>query len=75
VIQPATAEANIRVNIGCNHHVICYCAMLDYEGTTQATTPVPAGEEGSATCILGPETGSPSLAKRLVSDLAGVVPV
>ena len=42
VLQPATAEANIRVNIGCNHHVICYCAMLDYEGTMQATTPVPA---------------------------------
>jgi triacylglycerol lipase len=75
VMQPATAEASIRVNVGCNHHVICYCAMLDYEGTIEATTPVPAGEEGSAACILGPETGSPSLAKRLVSDLAGVVPV
>jgi triacylglycerol lipase len=75
VMQPATAEASIRVNVGCNHHVICYCAMLDYEETIQATTPVPAGEESSAACILGPETGSPSLAKRLVSDLAGVVPV
>jgi hypothetical protein len=74
-IQPATAEASIRVGIGCNHHVICYCAMLDYEATMQATAPVPAGEEGSAACILGPETGDPSLAKRLVSDLAGVVPV
>jgi hypothetical protein len=67
------AEANIRVSISCNHHVICYCAMLDYEGTMQATTPVPAGEEDSAACILGPETGEPSLAKQLVNDLAGVV--
>jgi len=75
VLQPATAEANIRVNIGCNHHVICYCAMLDYEGTMQATTPVPAGEEDSAACILGPQTGKLSLAEQLVSDLAGVVPV
>ena len=75
VIQPATAEASIRVNIECNHHVICYCAMLDYEGTMQATTPVPAGEEGSAACILGPETGDPRLAKQLVNDLAGIVPV
>jgi triacylglycerol lipase len=75
VIQPTTAEATIRVSIDCNHHVICYCAMLDYEGTMQATTPVPAGEEDSAACILGPETGLPSLAKQLVSDLAGVVPV
>jgi triacylglycerol lipase len=75
VLQPATAEANIRVDIGCNHHVICYCAMLDYEGTMKATTPVPAGEAGSAACIRGPETGNPRLAKQLVSDLAGVVPV
>jgi hypothetical protein len=75
VIQPATAEASIRVDIGCNHHVICYCAMLDFEGTMQATTPVPEGEKDSAVCILGPETGTPSLAKRLVGDLAGIVPV
>jgi hypothetical protein len=75
IIQPANAEASIRVDIGCNHHVICYCAMLDYEGTRRATVPVPAGEEGSATCILGPETGRPSLAKQLVSALAGAVPV
>ena len=75
VIQPATAEAKIRFDVGCNHHVICYCAMLDYEGTMKATTPVPAGEEDSATCILGPETGNPSLAKQLVSDFAGIVPV
>ena len=68
-------EANIRVSIGCNHHVICYCAMLDYEGTMQATTPVPAGEEDSAACILGPQTGKLSLAEQLVRDLAVVVPV
>lgn len=75
VIRPANAEASIRVDIGCNHHVICYCAMLDYEGTMQATIPIPAGEEDSAPCILGPETGSPSLAKELVAALAGVLPV
>ena len=75
VLQPATAEASIRIDVSCNHHVICYCAMLDYEGTMQATDPVPAGEASSAACILGPETGSPSLAKKLISDLAGVVPV
>jgi hypothetical protein len=75
VILPTTAEAAIRVNAGCNHHVICYCAMLDYEGTIKVATPAPPGEAGSATCILGPETGNPSLAKRLVSDLAGFVPV
>jgi pimeloyl-ACP methyl ester carboxylesterase len=75
VLQPATAEASIRVGLGCNHHVICYCAMLDYEGTMRATTPVPRGEEDSATCILGPETGTPSVAKTLAANLAGVVAV
>jgi triacylglycerol lipase len=75
VIEPATAEAKIRFDIGCNHHVICYCAMLNYEETIKATTPVPAGEEDSATCILGPRTGNPSLAEQFVSDLAGIVPV
>jgi triacylglycerol lipase len=75
VIQPAGAEAAIRVDIACNHHVICYCAMLDYEETKRATTPVPVGEENSEPCILGPETGKPSLAKELIAALAGIVPV
>jgi triacylglycerol lipase len=75
VIQPTTAEASIRIGIECSHHVICYCAMLDYEGTMQATVPVPAGEEGSAACILAPETGKPSLSKQLVADLGGLIPV
>jgi triacylglycerol lipase len=75
VIQPGTAEANVRVDPGCNHHVICYCAMLDYEGTMTATTPTPAGEEGSKACIRGPETGKPSIAKDIVDAIAGTVPV
>ena len=49
--------------------------MLDYEETINATTPVPPGEEGSATCILGPETGETTIAKEIVGFLAGVVPV
>ncbi len=75
VIRPATAEANIRVNTACNHHVVCYCAMLDYEGTMSALTPMPAGEADSAACILGPETGLPSLAKVLAGAVGAVVPV
>jgi hypothetical protein len=75
VLQPATAEAVIRMDIGCNHHVICYCAMLDYEGTISATTPMPAEEQDSAACILGPEIGRPSIAKEVVSFLAGAIPV
>jgi triacylglycerol lipase len=75
VIRPSTAEAAIRFDIGCNHHVICYCAMLDYEETEKATTPVPPGEESSKVCILGPETGETTIAKEIVGFLAGVVPV
>ena len=66
VIQPSTAEAAIRFDIGCNHHGICYCAMLDYEETDKATIPVPAGEEGSKKCILGAETGERTIAKEIV---------
>jgi triacylglycerol lipase len=75
VLRPETAEARIRFDLGCNHHVICYCAMLDYEGTKRATTPMPAEEKDSAACVLGPETGSPSVAKQLASALGGIVPV
>jgi triacylglycerol lipase len=72
VIQPDTAQADIRFSIGCNHHVICYLAMLDYNATLQAITPVPPGEEGSAACIKGPQTGRPSIAKSLVARVVQV---
>jgi hypothetical protein len=75
VIWPSTAEASIRFDIGCNHHVICYCAMLDYEGTERATTPTPPGEQASKACILGPEAGQRSIAKEIAALLAGAVPV
>ena len=72
VIEPATAQADIRFDIGCNHHVVCYLAMLDFAATMHAITPVPAGEEGSARCIRGPQSGRPSLAKSLVNRIVEV---
>jgi triacylglycerol lipase len=72
VIEPSTAQAEITVSIGCNHHVVCYLAMLDYEATILAVTPPPVGEEGSAKCIRGPNTGQPTLAKSLVSRIVQV---
>ena len=75
VLYPGTAEASIKVGIACNHHVVCYCAMLDYENTTKAVTPPPPGEADSVACILGPEIGRPSWAKELLALLAGAVPV
>ena len=72
VIQPATAQADIRLGLGCSHHVVCYLAMLDYNATIEAITPVPAGEELSAACIKGPQTGQPSVAKSLVDRIIQV---
>jgi hypothetical protein len=72
IIQPASAQADIRVGVGCSHHVVCYLAMLDYAATMAAITPVPAGEKDSADCILGPQTGQPSLAKSLFSRIVEV---
>lgn len=34
ILAPSTADAAIRIDVRCNHHVICYCAMLDYATAT-----------------------------------------
>ncbi len=52
VIQPSTAQADIRLDLACNHHVICYCAMLDYEFTKQMSL-LPKDQPLWA-CVLGP---------------------
>jgi hypothetical protein len=75
VLTPANAEAIIRTSILCNHHVACYCAMLDVENTMAAIGPGDACSATGAPCIIGPEMGNPTIAKRLVTDLAGVIPV
>ena len=72
VIQPVTAQADIKLDIGCNHHVVCYLAMLDYAATMAALKPVPAGEEGSVKCIRGPATDKPTLAKSIVGRILEV---
>jgi triacylglycerol lipase len=38
VIMPKTAQAGIRLDIFCNHHVVCYCAMIGCAATMPATT-------------------------------------
>ncbi|HLZ04031.1 MAG TPA: hypothetical protein VKR55_18035 [Bradyrhizobium sp.] len=38
VLQPSTAQADIRLDIFCNHHVICYAAMIDYAAAMAAPT-------------------------------------
>ena len=75
ILRPATAEASIRLEIGCNHHVICYSAMLDYELAKPFVENPPQGEKDSASCVLGPEVGRPSLAKLLLTGIADVAQV
>jgi triacylglycerol lipase len=69
VILPAKAQADIRFEVACNHHVVCYLAMLDYLQTKAAITPVPAGEEGSVACIKGPNNGTETIAKSMIGRI------
>jgi triacylglycerol lipase len=52
IIQPSTAQADIRLDVGCNHHVICYCAMLDYDYTKQ--TVLEPKDQPLWACVIGP---------------------
>lgn len=65
VIQPATAQAGIRVDVFCNHHVICYCAMIDYAATMAA--PTTAQDASCKSCILPAPSTMPELAKALAT--------
>ena len=65
VLRPATAEASIRVDVLCNHHVICYSAMLDFEASQVTGVVKTDDDKQCAACILGPETASPTMAKIL----------
>lgn len=50
-LEPETAQAGIRVGLGCNHHVICYCAMLDFARTMPHARD--ARDADCAKCIRG----------------------
>jgi len=50
-IEPGSAQAGIKVGLGCDHHVICYCAMLDF-AQTEPNTHDPR-DQACVQCILG----------------------
>lgn len=56
LIDPVTCQADIRVDIGCNHHVICYCAMLAYQFTKE--TAKRPEDEALFRCVIGPREWS-----------------
>jgi len=65
IIQPSTAQAGIKLDLLCNHHVICYCAMLDFAQTTAAALTAP--DLVCKTCILGDASTVPLTAKALAT--------
>ncbi len=72
VITPALAKAEVTLGLGCNHHIVCYLAMLDYPQTLAALNPVPAAEINSWSCVRGPGVGRDSLAAMLFDRVAEV---
>jgi triacylglycerol lipase len=63
VIQPATADAGVKLDLLCDHHIICYCAMLDFQQTSAA--PLIARDAACKACVLGPASTMPEEAKAL----------
>lgn len=74
VLQPDAVEADIRLDLLCNHHVLCYCAMLDYQKTTTAMTPCPPSDASEWGCVIGGRSSllNPAKALALVVTEAGV---
>lgn len=70
VLQPDSVQADIRLDLLCNHHVICYCAMIDYHGTATAMTPCPAQDSSEWACVIGPYSPLPNSAKALAFVVA-----
>jgi hypothetical protein len=70
IIQPSAAQADIRLDIGCDHSVISYCAMLDYE-YTKASPLQPKDQQTWAHCVFGPREMSVNAGETRI--LAGLV--
>jgi triacylglycerol lipase len=63
VIQPLAANAGVKLDLFCDHHIICYCAMLDFQQTSVA--PLTAQDTVCRACVLGPASTMPEEAKAL----------
>jgi triacylglycerol lipase len=68
VIQPATAQAGIRLDIFCNHHVICYGAMIDYA----ISPPTTAADANSKACITQPPMSEAAKGLAVVINEFGI---
>ncbi len=68
ILQPLTAQAEVRFDISCNHNLVCYCAMLDYADTKARQD---AQDAAAWSCIVGPP--APDLNRDLTLALATAV--
>jgi triacylglycerol lipase len=65
ILQPSAAQAGVKLDLLCDHHLICYCAMLDFIQASAATlTP---RDMACHACILGPASSVPEAAKALAT--------
>jgi triacylglycerol lipase len=65
ILQPSAAQAGVKLDLLCDHHVICYCAMIDFIQASAATlTPQ---DMACHACILGPASSVPEAAKALAT--------
>ena len=65
VLQPSAAQASIRLDVLCNHHVICYCAMINY--AAEQLAPTTTQDAGCVACI------SPAPMSEAAKGLAAVI--
>ena len=63
VIEPSNAQAGIGLNLLCNHHLVDYCAMIDY--AQQQAAPLGPADAAAVKCILGPASKVPETARAL----------
>ncbi len=63
VLQPSTAEAGVKLDIACNHHLLCYLAMIDFGAARSALGAPP--DAGEARCVVGPSGTMPWTARAL----------
>jgi hypothetical protein len=52
LIEPHTSEARVSFDFACFHHILVYCAQMDYKLMDWKT--VPSVDQSCAACIKGP---------------------
>jgi triacylglycerol lipase len=70
LLNPKTAQAKVRLDVFCNHHVICYCAMIDYAAAMAA--PADPDDVKCKLCVSPPPMSQAAIGLADVIDDFGV---